>query len=95
MGRSNSEPQDGIHKEINEEISDSEELDSELYSEALAVSSLVTIVVIAYSEGVKDHSYIDSQNHAYTIQSGPGGAIVLDGLNGMARHPEVQLSSHH
>ena len=22
-------------------------------------------------------------------------AIVLDGLNGMARHPEVQLSSHH
>ena len=57
MGRSNSESQDGIHKETNEEISDSEELDSELYSEALAVSSLVTIVVIAYSEGVKDHAY--------------------------------------
>ena len=57
MGRSNSESQDGIHKEINEEISDSEELDSEPYSEALAVSSLVTIVVIAYSEEVKDHAY--------------------------------------
>ena len=95
MGRSNSEPQDGIHKEIkSKEISDSEDHDSE----ALAVSTLVTIVVrglIAYSEEVKDHSDIHSQNHAYTIQSGPGGAIVLDGLNGMARHPEVQLSSHH
>ena len=99
MGRSNSESQDGIHKEIkSKEISDSEELDSELYSEALAVSTLVTIVVRGlntYSEEVKDHSDIHSQNHAYTIQSGPGGAIVLDGLNGMARHPEVQLSSHH
>ena len=60
MGRSNSESQDGIHKEINEEISDSEELDSELYSEALAVSSLVSYVVRGlntYSEGVKDHAY--------------------------------------
>ncbi len=57
MGRSNSESQDGIHKEIHiKEISDSEDHDSEpseLYSEALAVSSLVT----AYSEGVKDHAY--------------------------------------
>ena len=57
MGRSNSESQDGIHKEIkSKEISDSEDHDSEpseLYSEALAVSSLV----IAYSEEVKDHAY--------------------------------------
>ena len=67
MGRSNSEPQDGIHKEIkSKEISDSEDHDSE----ARAVSTLVTIVVrglITYREEVKDHSDTYSQNHAYTI----------------------------
>ena len=57
MGRSNSESQDGIHKEIkSKEISDSEDHDSE----ALAVSTLVSYVVRGlntYSEGVKDHAY--------------------------------------
>ena len=55
MGRSNSEPQDGIHKEIQSK----EEViyDSEHGSEALVVSTLVSYVVrglIAYSEEVKD-----------------------------------------
>ena len=57
MGRSNSESQDGIHKEIkSKEISAGEDPDSE----ALAVSTLVSYVVrglIAYSEEVKDHAY--------------------------------------
>ena len=88
MGRPNPEPQDGIHKEIQSK----EEViyDSEHGSEALVVSTLVSYVVrglVAYSEELKDHRNTYSQNHAYTIESGPGGAIVLDGLNGVARHP--------
>ena len=58
MGRSNSEPQDGIHKEIQSK----EEViyDSEHGSEALVVSTLVSYVVrglIAYSEELKDLAY--------------------------------------
>ena len=52
------------------------------------MTTLVSIVVRTlsdYSEGVKDHAYITySENHADTIESGPGGAIVLDGLNGVS-----------
>ena len=49
--------------------------------------SYVVRGLVAYSEELKDDCYTHSQNHAYTIESGPGGAIVLDGLNGVARHP--------
>lgn len=52
------------------------------------MTTLVSTVVRTlsdYSEGVKDHPYITySENHADTIESGPGGAIVLDGLNGVS-----------
>ena len=62
------------------------------------MSTLVSYVVrglIAYSEEVKDHAYSIAVENTIHPQLGPGGAIVLDGLNGMARHPEHPLSSHH
>ena len=64
------------------------------------MTTLVSTVVRTrsdYSEGVKDHPYITySENHAYTIESGPGGAIVLDGLNGVSEaSTSASRADHH